>query len=108
MWREAMMELLDQLEAENPEDPSLAPKVRRIQALLQRQMRVTFPHNRITLYSVKACRGSASNLISQQQQTYDAAGNVHVQLSMIVTPSLAGAVRVGVRLHQVPADIQKT
>eukprot|EP00879_Flechtneria_rotunda_P018094 GHRR01018972.1.p1 GENE.GHRR01018972.1~~GHRR01018972.1.p1 ORF type:complete len:205 (+),score=75.06 GHRR01018972.1:101-715(+) len=26
MWREAMMELLDQLEAENPEDPSLAPK----------------------------------------------------------------------------------
>jgi hypothetical protein len=27
MWREAMMQLLDQLEAENPEDPSLAPKV---------------------------------------------------------------------------------
>jgi hypothetical protein len=27
MWREAMMELLDQLEAENPEDPALAPKV---------------------------------------------------------------------------------
>lgn len=27
MWREAMMELLDQLEAENPEDPNLAPKV---------------------------------------------------------------------------------
>ncbi|KAF6264066.1 hypothetical protein COO60DRAFT_270081 [Scenedesmus sp. NREL 46B-D3] len=26
MWREAMMELLDQLEAENPEDPALAPK----------------------------------------------------------------------------------
>eukprot|EP00775_Hariotina_reticulata_P000779 gene779-1092_t len=26
MWREAMMQLLDQLEAENPEDPSLAPK----------------------------------------------------------------------------------
>jgi hypothetical protein len=26
MWREAMMELLDQLEAENPEDASLAPK----------------------------------------------------------------------------------
>jgi hypothetical protein len=29
MWREAMMELLDQLEAENPEDPALAPKVSR-------------------------------------------------------------------------------
>jgi hypothetical protein len=27
MWREAMMELLDQLEAENPENPALAPKV---------------------------------------------------------------------------------
>lgn len=27
VWREAMMELLDQLEAENPEDPTLAPKV---------------------------------------------------------------------------------
>ena len=27
MWREAMMELLDQLEAENPEDAELAPKV---------------------------------------------------------------------------------
>ena len=27
MWREAMMELLDQLETENPEDPALAPKV---------------------------------------------------------------------------------
>ncbi len=27
MWREAMMELLDQLEAENPEDTNLAPKV---------------------------------------------------------------------------------
>lgn len=26
MWREAMMELLDQLEAENPEDQALAPK----------------------------------------------------------------------------------
>lgn len=26
MWREAMMELLDQLEAENPEDAALAPK----------------------------------------------------------------------------------
>jgi hypothetical protein len=26
MWREAMMELLDQLEAENPEDATLAPK----------------------------------------------------------------------------------
>ncbi|KAK3245248.1 hypothetical protein CYMTET_45172 [Cymbomonas tetramitiformis] len=25
-WREAMMELLDQLEAENPEDPTLAPR----------------------------------------------------------------------------------
>ncbi|GBF95030.1 hypothetical protein Rsub_07531 [Raphidocelis subcapitata] len=29
MWREAVMQLLDQLEAENPEDPSLAPKARR-------------------------------------------------------------------------------
>jgi hypothetical protein len=29
MWREAMMELLDQLEAENPEDTNLAPKVRK-------------------------------------------------------------------------------
>ena len=28
-WREAMMELLDQLEAENPEDVTLAPQVRR-------------------------------------------------------------------------------
>jgi IQ and AAA domain-containing protein len=28
MWREAMMDLLDQLEAENPEDPALAPHVR--------------------------------------------------------------------------------
>lgn len=27
MWREGMMELLDQLEAENPEDINLAPKV---------------------------------------------------------------------------------
>lgn len=27
MWREALMELLDQLEAENPENPALAPKV---------------------------------------------------------------------------------
>ena len=27
MWRGAMLELLDQLEAENPEDPALAPKV---------------------------------------------------------------------------------
>jgi hypothetical protein len=27
MWREAMMELLDQLEAENPEDAALVPKV---------------------------------------------------------------------------------
>lgn len=26
LWREAMMELLDQLEAESPEDPALAPK----------------------------------------------------------------------------------
>ena len=26
MWREAVMQLLDQLEAENPEDPALAPK----------------------------------------------------------------------------------
>ena len=25
-WREAMMDLLDQLEAENPEDPALAPR----------------------------------------------------------------------------------
>lgn len=25
-WREAMMELLDQLESENPEDPTLAPQ----------------------------------------------------------------------------------
>lgn len=28
LWREAMMELLDQLEAENPEEDSLAPQVR--------------------------------------------------------------------------------
>jgi hypothetical protein len=28
MWREAMMELLDLLEAESQEDPSLAPRVR--------------------------------------------------------------------------------
>lgn len=26
MWREAIMDLLDQLEAENPEDPALAPR----------------------------------------------------------------------------------
>ena len=26
LWREGIMELLDQLEAENPEDPALAPK----------------------------------------------------------------------------------
>ena len=25
LWREAMMELLDQLESESPEDPQLAP-----------------------------------------------------------------------------------
>ncbi len=27
LWREAMLGLLDQMEAENPEDPALAPKV---------------------------------------------------------------------------------
>jgi len=34
MWREGMMELLDQLEAENPEDINLAPKVRKNQCAL--------------------------------------------------------------------------
>jgi len=34
MWREGMMELLDQLEAENPEDINLAPKVRNNQCAL--------------------------------------------------------------------------
>jgi hypothetical protein len=34
MWRESIMQLLEQLEAENPEDATLAPKVR---ASLRRQ-----------------------------------------------------------------------
>lgn len=34
MWREAVMELLDQLEAENPDDSVLAPKVLSLQRAL--------------------------------------------------------------------------
>lgn len=33
MWREGMMELLDQLEAENPDESILVPKVALIQEL---------------------------------------------------------------------------
>eukprot|EP00798_Chlamydomonas_sp_ICE-L_P010681 gene10681-12371_t len=69
MWREAMMELLDQLEAENPEDPALAPKdlsewaciyIRYIQVLRKLETaydQVVHPQKRLDMRkALEACR----------------------------------------------------